>query len=321
MDRRNSFPCRRVMPDRASPGSRTADRQDLQDRIARSVIRTHTRGRIDVEELRTGLRDLGWVEGKNLTIEIRWAGVDPQRQSQLAAELKALPVALILALARLLYARRVTALPACLCHDQRGGPGGGEVRSQPGPAGRRPDRHFGGGRRGSFQASGTAVGCRTATQADQRADEPRQSRQRILLRRDVVARKTLGRPPRSHRRRGRRRTGRGHCARQRGALVVVTDPMFFPRRVHIVGQTLRSGVPSSFGGHEYVAAGGLMSYISSNAWHWRSAAGFVDKILKGAKPANIPVEQPTKFELASISGPQRRSALPFRNRWCSVRTR
>ena len=54
-------------------------------------------GRIDLEALRTGLRDLGWVEGKNLSIEIRWAGVNPQRQRELAAELKALPVALILA--------------------------------------------------------------------------------------------------------------------------------------------------------------------------------------------------------------------------------
>jgi hypothetical protein len=48
--------------------------------------------------------------------------------------------------------------------------------------------------------------------------------------------------------------------------------MFFRHRVHIIELTLRSQVPSIFGGREYVAAGGLMSYLSSNAWHWRSAA-------------------------------------------------
>lgn len=52
---------------------------------------------IYLEALRAGLRDLGWVEGKNLVIETRWAGVSPQRQRELAAELKALPVALIVA--------------------------------------------------------------------------------------------------------------------------------------------------------------------------------------------------------------------------------
>jgi len=83
-----------------------------------------------------------------------------------------------------------------------------------------------------------------------------------------------------------------------GALVVVNDPMFYENRVRIIELTLRSRVPSSFGGREFVAAGGLMSYLSSNAWHWRTAASFVDKILRGAKPADIPVEQPTKFELA-----------------------
>src|SRR5512143_1287393 len=49
-------------------------------------------GRIDLAALRTGLRDLGWVEGKNLSTEVRWAGISPQRQRELAAELKALPV-------------------------------------------------------------------------------------------------------------------------------------------------------------------------------------------------------------------------------------
>src|SRR5439155_12543584 len=82
-----------------------------------------------------------------------------------------------------------------------------------------------------------------------------------------------------------------------GALVVMGDPMFGRNRVQIIELTLRSKVPSVFGGREYVAAGSLMSYLSSNAWHWRTAAGFVDKILNGAKPADIPVEQPTKFEL------------------------
>ena len=50
--------------------------------------------------------------------------------------------------------------------------------------------------------------------------------------------------------------------------------------------------------HDYVAAGGLMSYLSSNAWHWRTSAEIVDKILKGAKPADVPVAQPTEFTLA-----------------------
>ena len=57
-------------------------------------------------------------------------------------------------------------------------------------------------------------------------------------------------------------------------------------------------VPGMFGARDYVAAGGLMSYNSSYAWHWRAAAGFVDKILKGAKPGDLPVQQPTQFELA-----------------------
>jgi len=65
-------------------------------------------GRIAMEELRMGLRDLGWVEGKNLLLETRWAGENPQRQRELAAELKAVPVALIVVagLACYLPARR-----------------------------------------------------------------------------------------------------------------------------------------------------------------------------------------------------------------------
>jgi putative ABC transport system substrate-binding protein len=87
------------------------------------------------------------------------------------------------------------------------------------------------------------------------------------------------------------------AAARGGGLVVVNDPLFYLHRERIAALAIRSGVPSIYGGRDFVVAGGLMSYLSSNPWHWRSAAGFVDKILKGAKPAALPVQQPTQFEL------------------------
>jgi putative ABC transport system substrate-binding protein len=59
---------------------------------------------------------------------------------------------------------------------------------------------------------------------------------------------------------------------------------------------LKSRLPSSFAFREYVEAGGLMSYGTNFNEMWRLAAVYVDKILKGAKPVDLPVEQPTKFE-------------------------
>jgi putative tryptophan/tyrosine transport system substrate-binding protein len=58
----------------------------------------------------------------------------------------------------------------------------------------------------------------------------------------------------------------------------------------------KSRLPAMYEGEEYVEAGGLMSYAVNVADSWRHAAIYVDKILKGAKPADLPVEQPTKFE-------------------------
>jgi putative ABC transport system substrate-binding protein len=82
-----------------------------------------------------------------------------------------------------------------------------------------------------------------------------------------------------------------------GALLVVGDPMFGRNHARIADLALRSGLPAIFGGRFYVAAGGLMSYLSSDTWHWRTAATLIDKVLKGAKPADIPVQQPTQYEL------------------------
>ena len=65
----------------------------------------------------------------------------------------------------------------------------------------------------------------------------------------------------------------------------------------IVGFALKSRLPSMYNNREYVEAGGLMSYRADHADSYRRVAYYVDRILKGAKPADLPVEQPTKFEL------------------------
>jgi len=255
-------------------------------------------GQFPIEDLRMGLRDLGWLEGKNVIIETRWAGVSPQRQRELAAELKALPVALILALGTItIRAARDGAPGLPIVMINAGDPvGAGFVATLARP----------GGDLTGTSAAGEEVMPKQLELLS--AAVPRLKRVSVLMNSANPANgfffdamssraKTLG-----------VRLDRidvavegeldGAIARAKGgALVVLGDPMFRRNRVHIIELTLRSRVPSVFGGREYVVAGGLISYLSSNAWHWRTAASFVDKILKGAKPADIPVEQPTKFEL------------------------
>ncbi len=77
----------------------------------------------------------------------------------------------------------------------------------------------------------------------------------------------------------------------------VLDPMFNLHRTRLADLAAKSRLPAAYGVREHVAAGGLMSYGSSMRDLFRRSATFVDKILKGAKPADLPVEQPTKFEL------------------------
>jgi putative ABC transport system substrate-binding protein len=81
------------------------------------------------------------------------------------------------------------------------------------------------------------------------------------------------------------------------ALLVMTDPVFYLHRARLADLAAKNRLPSMHGVREYVEAGGLMSYGPNVLDLLRRAATFVDKILKGAKPGDLPVEQPTKFEL------------------------
>lgn len=81
------------------------------------------------------------------------------------------------------------------------------------------------------------------------------------------------------------------------ALFVLLSPMFHVERRRIAKLAVKNRLPASYGTREFAEAGGLMSYAPNLNDLARGAATYVDKILKGAKPADLPVQQPTKFEL------------------------
>ena len=250
------------------------------------------------EVLRAALRDLGWIEGKNVIIETRWAGPNPQRQLQMAAELKALPVALIIALGTIPIRAALDGAPGIpVVMVNAGDPVGAKlVASLARPGGDLTGTSAAGEEvlakqvellaAAVPQLKKVSVLMNSANPANGFFFGAMASRAKALGlqldRIDVTAEGELD----------------GAITRAKGgALVVVGDPTFYLNRERIIALTIRSRMPSIYEGRDYVAAGGLMSYLSSSAWHWRAAAGFVDKILKGAKPADLPVEQPTNFEL------------------------
>jgi putative ABC transport system substrate-binding protein len=95
------------------------------------------------------------------------------------------------------------------------------------------------------------------------------------------------------------------------AALVLPSPFVYGERTQLVDLAAKNRLPAMYGSSEYVESGGLMTYGVSFTDLFRRAAYFVDKILKGAKPAELPVEQPTKFEMVINLKTAKQIGLPI----------
>jgi putative ABC transport system substrate-binding protein len=256
------------------------------------------------EAFRQGLRDLGYVEGRNLVIEYRDAEGKLERLPALAAELVALKVDVIVAVSTLeaLAAKQATRTIPIVFAVAADPVTSGLVTSLARP---------GGNVTGLSNLAPELVGKRLE-QLKQAV--PAVSRVAVLwqpgalgertekdmLKGAEVAGRALGVRLQFVEARGPADFARALSEMTRaraGALTVLTSAMFANERRRLVDLAAKNRLPAVYGLREYVDAGGLMSYGPSIADLFRRAATYVDRILKGRKPGDLPVEQPTKFEL------------------------
>jgi putative ABC transport system substrate-binding protein len=251
-----------------------------------------------------GLRDLGYVEGRNLVIEYRDAEGKPERLPALAAELVALKVDVIVAgnTPQTLAAKQATRTIPIVFSFALDPVTDGLVTSLARPGGNVTGLSF---------LAAELVGKRLEllTQA-----VPRVSRVAVLWQpggqaerteKDLqtaaeVAARALGVRLQFVEARGPADIDRAFSDMTRaraGALTVLGSAMLFNQRRRLVDLAAKNRLPAVYGLREYVDAGGLMAYGTNGADLFRRAATYVDRILKGTKPADLPVEQPTKFDL------------------------
>jgi putative ABC transport system substrate-binding protein len=254
------------------------------------------------EAFRQGLRDLGYVEGRNVVIEYRDAEGKPERLPALAAELVALKVDVLVAqptVAALAAKQATRTLPIVF-------PVAEPVTSGLVTSLARPGGNITGlsilapemGGKGLELLKQAVPGVSRVAALWQPAGLGERTDKDVLKGLEATAR-ALGvrilfvevQSPADFDRAFSDMTG----ARS-GALIVLPSPIF-SERSRLVDLAARNRLPAVYTWKEYVDAGGLMSYGPDLADMLRPAATYVDKILKGAKPADLPVEQPTKFEL------------------------
>ena len=255
-----------------------------------------------VEAFRQGMRELGHVEGKTFVLELRYGEGKPERLPELARELVGLKVDVIVTTtdAAIAAVKRETRTIPIVMTFSNDPVGTGFVASLARP---------GGNVTGLSNISSELSGKRLELL---REVVPGLSRVALLWNPDVrghlLEHKEMEAAARLlHLQLQSVEVSRvedldqtfSAVTRERAQAVVVPsgNPVAVTNRGQIASLAQRNRLPSMYGGKEYVDAGGLMSYGPSVTDMFRRAATYVDKILKGARPADLPVEQPTKFEL------------------------
>ena len=255
-----------------------------------------------LEAFRQALRELGYVEGKNIILERRYAEGRVERLPDLAAELVRLKVDVILAVLNptvQAVKQATTTIPIVMANSVDP-VGAGLVASLA-----RPGGNITGLANLGHELSGKLLELlKEAVPGVTRVaflGDPAVPHSAPAFRETQVAARVLGVELQLVEVRGKAEFESAFSAMTReraGALIVHTPtPLFFAHRKQIADLAVKNRLPTMYGNRDYVDAGGLMSYGVHVPDLYRRAATYIDKILKGAKPADLPVEQPTRFEL------------------------
>jgi len=263
---------------------------------------TATTPDLNADAFRQGLRDLGYVEGKNILIEYRYREGKPNRAPSLVTELVQLNVDVLVSpdLAGILAAKQATKTIPIVMVTNQDPVTEGFVDSLARPGGNvtgltRLTRELSGKRLEllkevvpTLSRVGVLVDADSTTASRSFKDYEAAARALKLTLQSLKVRNLNPDFEQAFR----------FAANERvSALITIRNPLFIDNRKRIAELAIQNRVPSMSEGSVFVEAGSLVSYSSNENDSFRRVAYYVDKILKGAKPAELPVEQPTKFEL------------------------
>ncbi len=254
-----------------------------------------------LEPFRQGLRDLGYVEGQNVAIEWRFAEGKPERLPAMAAELvrRKVDVIVVPVTSTALAARNATTTIPIVMVAIPDPVGAGLVQSLARPGGNITGLSLLSPELSAKQLDLLKQVVPSVSRIAVLRD-PASVGHRITVKEAKVTGRALGVELRVLDAKGPDDFDAAFAAMTReraGALRVLAHPMYFAHRERLARLAGEARLPTMYGSTDHAEAGGLMAYAPSLADNYKRAAVFVDKILRGARPADLPVEQPSRFQL------------------------